>query len=238
MSTGALGTEAVADPTALASVLAGDGLVASGSTIAVNPGNGIDLIADAVVVQPSEIAGTGLESDNGGPPKLRLAAAAAGTGLTGGHGADLAINTGIGVEIVADKLRVKAEVLTQNEGVTIVDPAATTATSERPIHINESGVTQTVASADITNATTLAGNNTNNFTMTVRRRNSAGVAAVIVAYTNDVASGGLTAWILKNLGALANTAIANGESITVEVTKAGTGQALNVRLALKLTSPG
>lgn len=60
--------------TVIASTVAGDGLVANGTAVDVNPGNGIDLVADAVQVQPSEIAGLGLETDGATPPKLRTKA--------------------------------------------------------------------------------------------------------------------------------------------------------------------
>lgn len=71
------------------------------------------------------------------------------------------------------------------------------------------------------------GDNTNNFTITVRKRDGAGGAAVtVVAYTNNVASGGMAAFDPKDLGALANTTMAADNILTFELTKGGTGQAL------------
>lgn len=72
-----------------------------------------------------------------------------------------------------------------------------------------------------------AGDDTNNFTITIRKRDGSGGAAVtVVAYTNNVASGGMAAFDPKDLGALANTAMAADNILTFELTKGGTGQML------------
>lgn len=84
----------------------GAGLVpGTGNDIDVNPGNGIKIVADAVAVEPDDIAGAGLEDD--GADNLRVAAAAAGAGLAGGGGAALSVNTGNGTKIVADSIAVE-----------------------------------------------------------------------------------------------------------------------------------
>jgi len=66
-------------------IIAGDGITKSGNTISVNV---------------SDLAGTGLEDD--GANNLRISAAAAGDGLTGGGGSPLAVNPGNGIQIVSD----------------------------------------------------------------------------------------------------------------------------------------
>jgi hypothetical protein len=63
----------------------------------VNAGDGIQIIADAVAVDVSDFAGTGLEDD--GSENLRIAAAAAGDGLNGGSGSALSVDAGDGLQI-------------------------------------------------------------------------------------------------------------------------------------------
>lgn len=91
-------------------ILAGAGLLKTGNTIDVRDGDGIEIVGDFVTVdllasgglkftgvtpagelgvEPADFAGTGLEDD--GADNLRIAAAAAGNGLTGGAGAALAV---------------------------------------------------------------------------------------------------------------------------------------------------
>jgi hypothetical protein len=67
-------------------------------------GDGIDLTGNQFDVVVTDFAGTGLEND--GSNNLRIAAAAAGDGLTGGGGSALAVNPGSGIEIVSDAVRI------------------------------------------------------------------------------------------------------------------------------------
>jgi hypothetical protein len=73
----------------IASTVAGGGLTHSAGVLAVGAGDGIDVAADAISVDVSDLAGTGLEND--GSNNLRIAAAAAGAGLTGGAGSALSV---------------------------------------------------------------------------------------------------------------------------------------------------
>jgi hypothetical protein len=89
----------------IAASAAGNGLTGGGgSALAVGAGDGIDVTANNVDVDVSDFAGTGLEDD--GSNNLRIAASAAGNGLTGGSGSALAVNDGAGLEIVSDAVRI------------------------------------------------------------------------------------------------------------------------------------
>lgn len=86
-----------------ASVLAGGGLVGFGSVLAVVAGDGIDVAADSVSVDVSDFAGSGLEDD--GSNNLRIAAAAAGAGLTGGGGTALAVGSSTSIVVNANDVQ-------------------------------------------------------------------------------------------------------------------------------------
>jgi len=113
-------------------ITAGDGLTKTGNTLDVGAGNGIAVAADSVAVDSdtetggniqgvnltangvgldvNAIAGTGLEAD--GSANLRIAAAAAGDGLTGGAGSALAVNleaSNPSLQIVTDELGLKID---------------------------------------------------------------------------------------------------------------------------------
>ena len=89
----------------LAAAVAGDGLTGgAGSPLAVGAGDGISVAADSVAVSVSALAGTGLEDD--GSNNLRIAASAAGNGLTGGGGSALAVGAGTGIQVNADDVEV------------------------------------------------------------------------------------------------------------------------------------
>ena len=122
------GVQANADDLEIdASEIAGDGLeqngvnsyvldveadVVSGANI--QPAN---ITGDGVGLDVNAIAGTSLEAD--GSANLRIAAAAAGDGLTGGGAAALAASVKEGIEIDADAIRVKiasANELSQGAG--------------------------------------------------------------------------------------------------------------------------
>jgi hypothetical protein len=96
------------------SITAGAGLTKTGNTININSGTGtsngiqvnadtigvalgvsggLKLTANEIVVEPLDFAGAGLEDD--GADNLRIAATAAGNGLTGGGGIALAVNADV-----------------------------------------------------------------------------------------------------------------------------------------------
>ena len=95
----------------LAAAVAGDGLTGgAGSALAVGAGDGISVAADAVAVSVAALAGSGLEDD--GSNNLRIAASAAGAGLTGGAGSALAVGAGDGITVNADDIDVKVNAAT------------------------------------------------------------------------------------------------------------------------------
>lgn len=102
------------------------------------------------------------------------------------------------------------------------DAAASDATAERAFYRARGG--ETVASVHYTADAAITGTDTNNFAITVGRRTGGGARSAIVTYTNDVASGGVSAWVPKSLGTPANTALVADDILTVEITKNGTGQ--------------
>jgi len=72
-------------------------------------GDGLDLTGLQFAVDVTDVAGTGLEGD--GSNNLRLAAAAAGDGLTGGAGSALAVGAGSGISVAADAVAVDSTVV-------------------------------------------------------------------------------------------------------------------------------
>lgn len=99
-----------AQPTAVAlSTLAGDGLQGG---------------ADAVLnIDVSDFAGTGLEDD--GSENLRIAASAAGNGLTGGGGSALAVGAGTGITVAADSVSVTIPLTDGDKGDITVSSSGT-----------------------------------------------------------------------------------------------------------------
>jgi hypothetical protein len=85
------------------SALAGAGLSSFGAVLFVGAGDGIDVAADTVAVDVSDFAGTGLEDD--GSNNLRIAAAAAGDGLTGGAGSALAVGGSTSIIVGANDVQ-------------------------------------------------------------------------------------------------------------------------------------
>jgi hypothetical protein len=74
------------------------------SSVTYTAGDGIDLTGLQFSADVSDFAGTGLEDD--GSNNLRIAAAAAGDGLTGGGGSALAVGAGDGIDVGADSVSV------------------------------------------------------------------------------------------------------------------------------------
>jgi len=73
---------------------AGDGLDISGASFSVDlkSSAGLKIVSTELAIEPSDFAGTGLEDD--GSDNLRISAAAAGAGLTGGGGSALSVQYG------------------------------------------------------------------------------------------------------------------------------------------------
>ena len=107
------------------------------------------------------------------------------------------------------------------------DAMAATLTAEVPIFEAATGQTITLTAIKWTSSATITADNTDNITITIRRRDGAGGAAVtVVAYTMNVASGAPVLNIPKSLGTLANTTLTVGNILTLEVTKGGVGRVL------------
>jgi len=86
-------------------IVAGAGLTKNDNTLNVGAGTAITVNADDIAVNVSALAGTGIEEDS---DTLRISAAAAGDGLTGGAGSALAVNPGDGITISSDQVTVNA----------------------------------------------------------------------------------------------------------------------------------
>lgn len=103
------------------------------------------------------------------------------------------------------------------------DVASLTATAERPVFRAEEAVT--VTGVLYLPGAALTGDDANNATLVVRRRDNAGATPVTVASLTTTAApnNSFVAFDAKSLGALTNTALAADEVLTFEITKAGTG---------------
>lgn len=107
----------------------------------------------------------------------------------------------------------------------LVDAAAGTATAETIVFVATGPIT--FRNIGFMPSAALTADNTNNATITVRRRAADGTgAATVVAITTNVASGNWTQWVRKSFGALANNSLTAGQMLTIEITKAGTGVAV------------
>jgi len=84
---------------------AGDGLDLSGTTFSTDlkSSGGLKIAAAKLAVEPGDFAGTGLEDD--GSDNLRIAASAAGTGLSGGGGSALSIDNSVVATISGSQFR-------------------------------------------------------------------------------------------------------------------------------------
>jgi len=129
------------------SITAGAGLTKTGNTLDVgDAGKGIQVnandiefstaeVLDAggglkagsdtykIVVEPADFAGTGLEDD--GSDNLRIAASAAGAGLTGGGGSALAVGAGTGITVNANDVAVDGTVVTNTRYIANEVPTGT-----------------------------------------------------------------------------------------------------------------
>lgn len=76
------------------------------SSVTYSAGDGLDLSGTTFSVDASDFAGTGIEDD--GSNNLRIAASAAGNGLTGGGGSALAVGAGTRITVNADDVQLAA----------------------------------------------------------------------------------------------------------------------------------
>jgi hypothetical protein len=91
--------------TFLSASVAGGGITGgAGTALAVGAGDGITVNANDVAVNVTAIAGTNLEND--GSNNLRIAATAAGAGLTGGGASVLAVGAGTGITVNANDIQI------------------------------------------------------------------------------------------------------------------------------------
>lgn len=89
--------------TGAGSIVGGEGLTKTGSTLDVNVGAGLEISSDAV----------------------RIAAAAAGAGLTGGAGSALAVGAGTGISVAADAVSIDTAVVVRKFAANVGNGAAT-----------------------------------------------------------------------------------------------------------------
>jgi len=90
----------------ISALTAGDGIDIAAGTISTDlkASGGLKIDTTELAVEPADFAGTGLEDD--GSDNLRIAAAAAGNGLTGGGGSALAVGAGTGIVVNAADIAV------------------------------------------------------------------------------------------------------------------------------------
>jgi hypothetical protein len=84
------------------------GLAAQNGQIGVNSGNGLKIDSNALVVEPANFAGAGLEDD--GSDNLRISTAAAGDGLAGGGGSALSVAVSGAVVVASDKVGISGSI--------------------------------------------------------------------------------------------------------------------------------
>lgn len=102
------------------------------------------------------------------------------------------------------------------------DGAASTATAESVIY--QAKDAQTITALDIVPAAALTGDNTNNATILIQRRSSAGtLIGTVASLTTNVASGNWVQWVAKSMGTITNGALNPGDFLTLSITKGGTG---------------
>jgi hypothetical protein len=107
------------------------------------------------------------------------------------------------------------------------------ATSERVVFVAPEDIT--ITGVTIEPAATLTASDTNYATITASRRDAAGANRITVASrtTQTAGSGGTGSWTLfgtVSLGTLSNTSIAEGEKVTIEITKTGLGVGVPVMM--------
>ena len=105
--------------------------------------------------------------------------------------------------------------------------AAATGLAEQAIFMNAHVAAITIEKISYHPSLSIAGNDLNNFVMNVRKRDAAGGApSILTSYVNNVASGGLMAFVEKNLGGISAPLVVVGGGVTLEIVKNGTGMLL------------
>jgi hypothetical protein len=91
-------------------IIAGAGLTKNGNIIDIGAGNGIQVDPNSITVLADgstlTVTGSGVKVSSAGITGVELSASVAGAGLSGGAGAALSVNTGNGLEIVADNVTI------------------------------------------------------------------------------------------------------------------------------------
>ncbi len=113
---------------------------------------------------------------------------------------------------------------------TVLDGAAGTATAETPIGLVGPGPSSiAVGAVQLNPSVALTGDPTNNATITVNKRTAAApgtpvaIAIGTTLLTGANATGSWTAWKAVSLTPVAGATVAPGDTITVAITKNGTG---------------
>lgn len=89
---------------------------------------------------------------------------------------------------------------------------------------NATALPITLTALDFVPSALLTANATNFATLTVRKRDGLGGAAVVVAtLVTTVVGGSWAAFTSKSLGGIANGVLAPGAVLTIQITKTGTG---------------
>lgn len=136
---------------------------------------------------------------------------------------------GVGLEAAAGLIRAKAELRRETyKYVLETDAGASTAKAKRAFQ--RIGAAGSITGIFFNASSTHAGNDTNNFQLTIRRQLADGTNELTVCdFVNNVANGGVTALVTKDLTSLgANlTGFVAGDVLTYQITKNGSGQAVN-----------
>ena len=148
----------------LVTALAGDGLTNSSNQFQVEVDDStIERNTDQLRVKDagitaakinSNVAGTGLEQHTDG--SIRIAAAAAGNGLTGGAGSAISVGSGNGISVNAGSIEIDDSVVATISGSTFSGPVLSSAFSGSLTHLTD-GSSYLVAGANVTITTGSSG---------------------------------------------------------------------------------
>jgi hypothetical protein len=195
------------------------------SSVTYTAGDGIDLVGNQFSADVSDFAGTGLEDD--GSNNLRIAATAAGAGLTGGGGSALAVGAGNFITVNANDVAVNL--------TTLVPAIDSTSVVANGTVLERAAITGAVALAQNANTSTFAGIRFNGAATTDRSNlnfiNSSTLTAVLIDDAgNDEIEVAFT-WnglpVLDD-GVSAGTATSLDFTSTTSVTASVTGAPLGV----------
>ena len=173
-------------------------------------GHGMTLSGLEFAVKLSDITGTGMEENSG---TMRIAAAAAGDGLTGGAGSALAVGAGDGITVAADAIAVNSSVVRTNGAQTIdgvktfvASPVVPTPTTDYQAATKlyvDNKVGASIANGTAAGQTLRWDGNawTNQAALTVSATGNAGIAGTL-AVTGAVTLANTTGSTTKDTGAL------------------------------------